>query len=315
MRYAFVALFTKSNAPMKYDFYILDVFSPEPFGGNQLGVLPNAEGISDEGMQKIAREFNFAETTFVFPPTDKTATARVRIFTPNNEVDFAGHPTVGTACALVYGNHIDSNDIILEENIGLVSVSIEKQGDLLSGTLTNTAPLEQSDDMPSLQSLGEVLSLNPEDVIEGFYASVGLDFCFVRLASREAVDNANIDKSALSKLANNAWSTNIFFFAGELEHQGELYARMSAPFMGIEEDPATGSAVAALVGVAAVRSEQEIGTFELSVVQGVKMGRTSRMQANAITKDASLASVGVGGAAAFTATGQIEVAEKWRNDG
>jgi trans-2,3-dihydro-3-hydroxyanthranilate isomerase len=299
---------------MKYDFYILDVFSSEPFGGNQLGVLPNAQGISAEGMQKIAREFNFAETTFVFPPKDENATARVRIFTPNNEVDFAGHPTVGTACALVYGSHVDTNDIVLEENIGLVSVAVEKENELLSGTLTNTAPLVQPEETPNLKDLADVLSLNTDDLIEGFYASVGLDFCFVRLASREVVDKVNVDKNALGKLFKDAWSSNIFFFAGELEHQSELYARMSAPFMGVEEDPATGSAVAALVGVAALRQTNIDGTYQMSVVQGVRMGRTSRMQANALTKNGLVASVGVGGAAAFTATGQIEVAEKWRDN-
>ena len=85
---------------MKYAFQIVDVFSSTPFGGNQLAVLPDAAGISTEGMQKIAREFNFGETTFVLPKNDSVNTFRVRIFTPRVELDFAGHPSVGTACAL-----------------------------------------------------------------------------------------------------------------------------------------------------------------------------------------------------------------------
>ena len=88
---------------MKYTFHIVDVFSSTPFGGNQLAVLPDAVGISTEGMQKIAREFNFGETTFVLPKNDPANTCRVRIFTPRAELDFAGHPTVGTACALTEG--------------------------------------------------------------------------------------------------------------------------------------------------------------------------------------------------------------------
>jgi len=97
---------------MKYAFHIVDVFSPTPFGGNQLAVLPEAAGISTEGMQKIAREFNFGETTFVLPKNGPANTCRVRIFTPRTELDFAGHPSVGTACALVMRQHVRLSDPI-----------------------------------------------------------------------------------------------------------------------------------------------------------------------------------------------------------
>src|SRR5580698_10960122 len=114
---------------MKYPFHIVDVFSSVPFGGNQLAILPDATGISTEGMQKIAREFNFPESTFVLPKNDSADSYRVRIFTPRAELNFAGHPTIGTACALVMKQHartvsvsgIPENDpvrLILEENIG-----------------------------------------------------------------------------------------------------------------------------------------------------------------------------------------------------
>src|SRR5215468_1937627 len=92
--------------PMKYAFQIVDVFGSTPFGGNQLAVLPDAVGISSEGMQKIAREFNFGETTFILPKNDPANTCRVRIFTPRAELDFAGHPSIGTACALVMKQHV-----------------------------------------------------------------------------------------------------------------------------------------------------------------------------------------------------------------
>jgi predicted PhzF superfamily epimerase YddE/YHI9 len=108
---------------MKYPFHIVDVYSSTPFGGNQLAVLPDATGISTEGMQKIAREFNFGETTFVLPKNDPANTCRVRIFTPRVELDFAGHPSVGTACALVMKQHVRLSDpirLILEENVGPV---------------------------------------------------------------------------------------------------------------------------------------------------------------------------------------------------
>src|SRR6266568_1135662 len=98
---------------MKYPFHIVDVFSSTPFGGNQLAVLPDAAGISTEGMQKIAREFNFGETTFVLPKNDPANTCRVRIFTPRVELDFAGHPSVGPSWALVMLRHLQASDPIL----------------------------------------------------------------------------------------------------------------------------------------------------------------------------------------------------------
>lgn len=296
---------------MKYDFYILDVFSSASFGGNQLAVLPEASGISVSGMQKIAREFNFSETTFVFPPKDNKATARVRIFTPQNEMDFAGHPTIGTACALVFGNHVKTKEITLEENIGLIRVSVEADGDFLKGTLSNETPLVQPEEAPNLDALADVLSVDSEDVIEAFYAGVGIDFCYVRLRSREAVDKCQINRAALVEFDKNAWSSILFFFAGDIEEGSELYARMVAPLMGVDEDPATGSAVAALVGIAASRRELKDGTIQMSVIQGAKMGRISHMQANAICKNGSLVSVGVGGPAVVTATGKIEVSKEW----
>src|SRR5215831_14013652 len=114
---------------MKYTFHIVDVFSSTPFGGNQLAVLPDAAAISTEGMQKIAREFNFGETAFVLPQNDPN-THRVRIFSPQTELDFAGHPSVGTACALVMKRPVPLRAplrLILEENVGPVLVDVAQR--------------------------------------------------------------------------------------------------------------------------------------------------------------------------------------------
>src|SRR6202011_4080925 len=130
---------------MKYTFHIVDVFSATPFGGNQLAVLPDAVGISTEGMQKIAREFNFGETTFVLPKSDSANNFRVRIFTPRVELDFAGHPSVGTACALVMKQHVGPGDpirLILEENIGPVTVDVAQRNGGFHGTLTLSGKIE-----------------------------------------------------------------------------------------------------------------------------------------------------------------------------
>ncbi len=300
---------------MRYDFHILDVFSPTAFGGNQLAVLPKADGIAPAGMQKIAREFNFAESTFVLPPQDPSATARVRIFTPNAEVDFAGHPTVGTACALAYGDHSAATEIVLQENVGLVPVRIERRDGVLSGTLISTTPLQHPAEKPSADALARVLSIDAADVGDGFFASVGLEFCFAHLTSREAVDRAVVDRQAWREELAQAWSPNVFFFAGSLGDGGEVYARMSAPAHGIEEDPATGSAAAALMAVAGLRSGLADGTVSLTVYQGVAMGRPSTMAASAEMKQGKVVSVEVGGSAVLVASGQIEVGDMWLEGG
>ncbi|HEV7610608.1 MAG TPA: PhzF family phenazine biosynthesis isomerase [Steroidobacteraceae bacterium] len=301
---------TGSICLTKYQYHIVDVFSETPFDGNQLAVLPNAEGISSEGMQRIAREFNFAETTFVVSARDGGSTCRVRIFTPKAEVAFAGHPTIGTACALVLGNHhgnAQGCDLVFEEGIGPVRVRVQRDGQRVTAMLTLDGPLTRPTERPSLQALARTLSVNPEDVLDGFYASVGLPFCFAHLRSKESVDRATIDKQCWKEYFSNAWSSNIFFFAGELCDGGELYARMSAPALGVEEDPATGSACAALVGAVASDIRFESTTLTLKILQGVAMGRRSDITAIGRKASGRLASVSIGGATAYVSTGEISV--------
>jgi trans-2,3-dihydro-3-hydroxyanthranilate isomerase len=184
---------------MKYTLHIVDVFGSTPFGGNQLAVLPDAAGISTEGMQEIAREFNFGETTFVLPKKDPANTCRVRIFTPRAELDFAGRPTVGTACALVMKQHVRLSDpirLILEENIGPVTVDVARRNGGFHGTLTLTERIEAPSGAPSPTELAAVLSVEPAEVSQVFFASAGVPFCFAQLSSNEVVDRATINRAA-----------------------------------------------------------------------------------------------------------------------
>ena len=216
---------------MKYTFHIVDVFSSTPFGGNQLAVLPEAAGISTEGMQNIAREFNFGETTFVLPKNDPANTCRVRIFTPRTELDFAGHPSVGTACALVMKQHVGLSDpirLILEENVGPVTVDVAQRNGEFRGTLTLSAKIEAPASAPSPAELAAVLSVEPAEVNQVFFAGVGVRFCFAQLNSNEVVDRAAINRAAWASTLSQAWSPHIFFFAGNLQDGGKLYARMWA---------------------------------------------------------------------------------------
>ena len=295
---------------MNFQYHIVDVFSETPFGGNQLAVLPDAEGLSPAGMQQIAREFNFAETTFVLPASNAAATCRVRIFTPRAEVPFAGHPTIGTACALVLGGHQGggkSCDLTLEEGVGPVRVRVERSGDRIKAVLTLDGNISLPTERPEAHALAHALTVNPDDVLHGFYAGAGLPFCFAHLSSKKSVDSATIDKAAWQRHFLNAWSSNIFLFSGELSDGAELYARMFAPALGVEEDPATGSACAALVGALASDRAFAGAAMTLKIVQGVAMGRRSEITAIARKTSGRLDSVSVGGATAYVSTGDIAV--------
>jgi trans-2,3-dihydro-3-hydroxyanthranilate isomerase len=261
-------------------------------------------------MQKIAREFNFAETTFVLPKNDSANTFQVRIFTPRVELDFAGHPSVGTACALVMKRHVRLSDpvrLILEEKAGPVTVDVAQRNGGFHGTLTLSGKIEAPRGAPSPAELAAVLSVGSTEVKQVFFAGVGLRFCFAQLNSNEVVDRATMNRAAWAATLSRAWSPHIFFFAGDLRDGGKLYARMWGPALGIEEDPATGSACAALVGVMALKHDFGGTAYRLSIQQGVSMGRRSEIEAEARKSGGIVTSVSVGGAAANIASGEIEV--------
>lgn len=292
---------------MKYKFHIVDVFSPVPFGGNQLAVLPDASGLSAEAMQSIAREFNFAESTFVLPPIDPANTARVRIFTPKTEMPFAGHPSVGTAAVLVQTKRARPGKLTLELGVGPVDVEVERSGSRTRGRLIREGPPELRSTDASLEQLAQVLNLERTDVIKSFDASAGVPFCFVHLTDRQAVDRARLDAAAWSRYLEQSWAPQVYFFAGDLKNGGDLYARMFAPGLGVAEDPATGAACVALIGATALRQKHASGTYQLSIVQGAAMGRPSELSASASIESGTIKSLTVGGFTAPIATGVIDV--------
>jgi trans-2,3-dihydro-3-hydroxyanthranilate isomerase len=289
---------------MRYDYLIVDVFSETPFGGNQLAVLTDARGLTTEAMQAITREFNFAESTFILPPDDPAHAAKVRIFTPARELPFAGHPTVGTACALVMSGAQGPGEFVLEEGVGPVAVTTTKDGERYSARLRLDRGPERPGSVPTMADLAAVLSLPSEEVRDVFGAGIGVNFTFVQLASRDAVDRATLDHAAWKRILADSWASQVHLFAGELEDGGEIYARMFAPAFGIAEDPATGAAAAAIAGAAALKRSSSL-SFDIR--QGVKMGRPSLIRASARVEDGKITEIGVGGASAFVAQGQIEV--------
>ena len=289
---------------MAHRFFIADVFTDRPFTGNQLAVFPDSTGISDRAMQAIAREFNFAETTFVLPPREPQHAAHVRIFTPKTELPFAGHPTVGTAAVLARLRRVDlPGTIVLEEGVGLVPVELALRGGDIYAHLISERPIEVPAAQPAKGAAAAALSLDPSAVVETWFANGGVRFCFVRLADRAAVDRAALDRTAWSKHFANAWSPHLYFFAGEQE----LYVRMFAPALGIEEDPATGSGAVALAGVLASRLPAADGSFTWRIDQGVAMGRPSKLEASAEKRGGRIVRIKVGGATVITGEGTMDV--------
>ena len=175
---------------MRHRFFTCDVFTDVRFGGNPLAVLPDAQGLSDAQMQQIAREFNYSETTFVLPP-EQGHTRRVRIFTPHDELPFAGHPNIGTAFVLAASGELGSaKEVAFEEGAGLVRIGIQA-GDPIRCELE--APEALSLGAPvHLSRLADVLSLNSSDFVSEVHppqtASVGLRFLFAQLRDSEGAE-------------------------------------------------------------------------------------------------------------------------------
>jgi trans-2,3-dihydro-3-hydroxyanthranilate isomerase len=292
-------------------FLVADVFTATPFGGNQLAVVPDARGLSGRAMQTLAREFNFAETSFVLPNERSPKAFGVRIFTPKQELPFAGHPTVGTAAVLAHLGVLELTGgeatVVLEEGVGPVTVAVRPEGARTFARLTVERAPEMPDVTPSRAAVAASLSLAEGEVQDAWFAGVGAPFCFARLASRDAVDRATLDRTAWRAGLADAYASSVFLFAGSFASGERVYARMFAPALGIEEDPATGSACVSLVGALAVRSADRSGTFELTIDQGVAMGRPSVLEAAAEKADGRVVRIHVGGHSVVVAQGTIEV--------
>jgi trans-2,3-dihydro-3-hydroxyanthranilate isomerase len=280
---------------MSLDFTIVDVFSDRAFGGNQLAVFADADGISDATMQQLAREFNFAETTFVLPPLDPAHSCRVRIFTPRAELPFAGHPTVGTAAVLASldGERPGTERrFVVEEGIGPVTVVTDGHTARLH---LHSPDLETAADPPPAAAAAAALSLPETALIRTWYAGLGVRFCFTQLAGAELVDRATLNKTAWRAGVADGWSPHLYLFAGECRDGARLYGRMFAPALGVDEDPATGSAGAALVASLAAEAPLADGGYSIRIEQGVSMGRPSLIEAAARKEHGRLAEVSVGG--------------------
>jgi trans-2,3-dihydro-3-hydroxyanthranilate isomerase len=301
----------------RFRYLTADVFTSVPFGGNQLAVFPDARGIPEHRLLDVTREFNYSETTFVFPPDDARHSRRVRIFTPGGEVPFAGHPTVGTAHALAETGEIeltgDTTRIVLEEKVGPVPVTIRAESGRPVFAQLSVAKLpEVAATPPSRDELARVLGLEVDDLLGGDWSpqalSCGLPFLFVPLHDRGAVARARIRMEAWEATLANAPVSEIMVFAPGGERPGTDYrARMFAPGLSVPEDPATGSACAALGGYLAARHDRRDGTLHWVVEQGFEMGRPSILEVEADVAQGAVTGVRVGGATVLLCEGTMAI--------
>jgi trans-2,3-dihydro-3-hydroxyanthranilate isomerase len=306
---------------MAYAFHTADIFTNQAHGGNPLAVIPDARGLSDAQMLAITREFNYSESVFVFPPDSRANTRRLRIFTPGGELPFAGHPTVGCAFVLAAIGEIPMTGaetrIIFEEGVGPVPVTIRgRNGKPVFSQLTAARLPEIQQPPPPPEKLAEILSLEPseivaDDMIEPEAVSCGVPFLFIPLKTPEMLSWVKVDAIKWEESLGAYWAREMFVFSTEdwsnIFEGGHIRARMFAPGLGIGEDPATGSACAALAGFLALRAETRDGTVRWIVDQGVEMGRPSRLDLEVDLKRGQLAAIRVGGESVLVSSGTLHI--------
>ena len=267
-----------------YEFVTVDVFTDHRFGGNPLAVFPDARGLTSEQMQALAMEFNLSETTFVLPPDNPQHHAKVRIFTPRAELPFAGHPNVGTGYVLAKRDANPPKHYVFEELAGLVRVHLLPDGARISAPRALSIDIGiPAEVIAACAGLAEnEIATNAHDPL---VASVGTPFVIAEVASVEALSRASPDigafRAAAAQFPEVATRFSLHLYARRDGDATRLAARMFAPLGGVLEDPATGSANAALAALLTSLAPGENADLSYEIIQGVEMGRPSQIIASA----------------------------------
>ncbi|WP_440990491.1 PhzF family phenazine biosynthesis protein [Haloarchaeobius baliensis] len=264
---------------MSHVFHLCDVFATERYAGNQLAVVADAGDLSTDEMQAIANEMNYSETTFVTGRDDDGWD--VRIFTPNSEIPFAGHPTLGTAAVVREHLAADAPDpVTLHLEVGDVPVRVEGDGDDPLYWMTQQPP--EFGETFARETAATALGLQPEDVREDLpvqWVSTGLPTVVVPLRDRDALERIDVDRDGYEALTGDHDGKNVLAFCPDPRAPVHDYAdRVFSPFYGVPEDPATGSSNGCLAGYL-VRHRD--GPLDAVVEQGYEMGRPSLLHLRA----------------------------------
>lgn len=301
---------------MRLQFETVDVFTSDRFSGNPLAVVLNAEGLSTQQMQVIAAEFNLSETTFVLPPRDAANTAQVRIFTPRFEMPFAGHPNIGTAFVLAsagarHGRSIQGDRVQFEEQAGLVVIDLLKDGATVIGArLAAPQPLSIGADIP-VELIAAAHALSADDIDVRHHrpciASSGTPFILAEVKGRDVLARAAARADVFHREIAKLPATSIMIYTTVDEAGLDIRARMFSPHHGIPEDPATGSANVALIGLLAhLRPEADLSLAK-TIAQGVEMGRPSLLHAEAEKKNGVVTATFIAGRCVPVMSGTIDL--------
>ena len=309
-----------------YRFLQLDVFTNEPFAGNPLAVFPEAEGLSDDLMMKIAREMNLSETVFVLPSDKPDVLRRLRIFTPTREIPFAGHPIVGTWNALAREGVVPIPDdgtgwqrIQHEVGIGVLPLDIEFNNGATVQVVMTQGQFEilgEVDDSHEQAEIARALGLAREDIDESLPIQIittGLPVMAVPVRSIADLRSCRINGTLLAEIYTSRGGTGCLAFTRETLEIGasRAHARFFAPADNIPEDPATGSACGALgaylVHHAALSLEPEDGRYKFVIEQGDFIHRPSRIGLDVKGAAHAVEEVRVGGPSVLVAHGEVIV--------
>ena len=279
---------------METPFYQVDVFSNELFGGNPLAVFLRGKDFKETQLQQVAREMNLSETTFIFPPSNPQADFDIRIFTPEKEIPFAGHPTLGTAYVLSHTGLVSSTkkDLILNFKAGLIPVTLEENDRIFM--IQSSAKILQT--FPDMERVAFCLGLNVNNIKSDLpiqSVSTGFPVLIVPINSLRAIQRIILNLPLLKELLEEVEVEMIYPFTRETVNPGNsVHARGFAPFIGIPEDPATGSAAGAL---GYYLNDKNLEEKEFLIEQGFEIKRSGNISVKITNTEGNKNIIRVGG--------------------
>ncbi len=304
--------------PRTLKFYQADVFTDRPFGGNPVAVFPDAEGLTDRQLQHIAREMNLSETVFVLAPTNPAAAVKLRIFTPSQEVPFAGHPVLGTFFVLAklerLGEKRGTARYVYECNLGSFTIEVQvREGEILQVVMWQPRPqfLGTIHDVEDLFEVANALGLSKTQITQTNMpvevVSTGLPIIIVPIRTLTGVRSIVPNITAINELCARHGAKGLMAFTTmTVEEASAVHTRMFAPLIGVPEDPATGSASGALGAYLVHNGVVEVGpTTEILAEQGYELERPSRILIQVESDDDAIQEVKVGGQAVMVVEGTL----------
>nr|WP_316654844.1 PhzF family phenazine biosynthesis protein [uncultured Gellertiella sp.] len=301
---------------MARSYRIYDVFTGRALAGNPLAVVYDSDGLSDAAMQQIAREFNLSETVFIHPPETPGHAASLRIFTPGRELPFAGHPTVGAAIAIAekaHGSATISMVSVLEERVGPVRSAIRlAEGEVSFAEFDLPRRSVQMGAAPPREALADALGIRSTEI--GFENhvpslwSAGVPYLLVPIHDTGVAERIEFDAALWEKaapFADGQLASAYVYCRGGIHHAAKFHARMFTADMGIAEDPATGSAVAALSGAIHRFDALPDGHHACLIEQGTEMGRPSLIHLHIDAQNGEVSNARIGGEAVRIAEGVL----------